>query len=352
MREKLDKSLTDLKDNIDHFKKMIEQFHPEDERLNQTASQLASIRLNLEDIQEKAPGERENPAHTGRNQQNTLQESVGYFNRQLLATQKTLDELELKTDWIYTGQRRWLMILSVATGVLIVLVAVMFFLHARTPKTASASAEKKAVHQQVLAASSAPDAQSQIKNTASKTPDAGTPPEASATQPTRSKSLLSPEKAEKTIKLRSEYALTYLKRSNFERLGEKYVHPEKGVHFYPTGLKAAGRSFSANSFANVLFNPVKYDWGKASAEEQPIKHSFINYYKSYIYDQDFLAAPDVRFNEITFSGKSGLTADAIAQKYPGCLFAEYRKNGASLVLVFEHFAGPGVWYLVGVVHNG
>lgn len=267
-----------------------------------------------------------------------------YLKLYRFKTEEALDTLEFNVVWALKIHRRWNLALSVLVGILCIVVATLTVRFYNVSKKMPAAKES--------AGAAAPD------NAKAATENLAAIPKAEVqnngqTKPATSgqANLLAPEKAKKIIKLRSEYVLTYFRRATFDRLAAKYIHPEKGVHFYPTGLKADGNAFTAKSFKNVMFNPVKYDWGNITADGTPFKANFVKYYKTYIYDEDFLTASSLRFNEISFPGEFELSAAAIAHRFPGCIFTEYRKGASSLVLVFEQIAGPGVWYLVAVIHN-
>lgn len=360
MPENRDNTLADLKANLDHFKKMVDQLHQDDERQRHTESELATIRSSLEEIQQKSSSGwgqqamQDDLAQLSQ-QHRAMQENVSFLNRQWQAMQQALDELDNRAEWLFTRQERWRIILSACLGVLALAIAVLFYRSFSVPDKATAITTKKTAGNNAYASFLPADSMSANQTTTPETEASGEQPSPTAAQPAQSRSpsakLMAPEHAERAIKARSKYAMTYFQRANFERLAEKYIHPEKGIHFYPAGLKASGKALPVQSLKNAMFNPVKYDWGKVSSDEPSIKSGFINYYKTYIYDQDFLTATDVRFNEIAYPGKFGLSASAIATKHPDCIFAEYRKNDKSLVLIFEQFAGPGLWYLVGVIHN-
>ncbi|MBK8966826.1 MAG: hypothetical protein IPM36_09130 [Lewinellaceae bacterium] len=357
MPENRDNTLTDLKANLDHFKKMVDQFHQDDERRRHTESELATIRSSLEELRKKSSngsGQQmlQDDLATLSRQQQAMQENVSFLNRQWQAMQQALDELDNRAEWLFTRQERWRIIFSTLVAVLMLAVAVLFFRSFSIPAKASAIATKNdTANNPAYAALQPTDSISVSQNSDPEPAQLN----ATANQPDpaqqHSAKLLAPEKAENLIKLRSKYALTYLKQANFERLAAKYIHPEKGIHFYPAGLKAAGQALPVQSLKNAMFNPVKYDWGKVSTDAPSIKSGFIQYYKTYIYDEDFLTASSVRFNEIAFPGTFNLSAAGIAHRFPGCIFTEYRKGASSLILVFEQAAGPGVWYLVGVIHN-
>lgn len=161
--------------------------------------------------------------------------------------------------------------------------------------------------------------------------------------------LLSPEKAERLIAVRADYTLTYLKRKELGRLALKYIHPEKGVHFLPFGLQAEGYRFTRELVKGALSDTTIYLWGKM--EGRPLKMGFAQYYDSHIFDEDFSIDVEKQYNEVRFPGRSGLSAVAIAQKFPGCFFAEYSRPDKSLILVFEELPSDNNQYLSAVIHN-
>ncbi|MCB0550244.1 MAG: hypothetical protein KDD19_21930 [Phaeodactylibacter sp.] len=168
-------------------------------------------------------------------------------------------------------------------------------------------------------------------------------------QPAPSASLLSPKSAEKLISARAGYALTYLKNKSFSRLGAKYFHPEKGVHFLPEGLSAEGHQFAANVVEKAASSTTAYHWGLSEASL--ISMDFQKYYGRYIFDVDYTKEREARYNELSFAGRYGLSADQLARRFPDCLFAEYHRSGRSLILVFEKWQQDGGWYLSAVIHN-
>lgn len=167
--------------------------------------------------------------------------------------------------------------------------------------------------------------------------------------PTTSPQLYPPRRAEMMVTPRDEYSLTYLKEKNFNRLSLKYIHPEKGVLFLPFGLKTPGKIFSATSLKEAMSSSEIYHWG--SVEGAALEMDFKNYYDNYIFDVDFTDGTEPHYNEVHFSGKSGLTAAQIAQRFPDCIFVEFCKSGKSLILVFERPSDSLDWAISAIIHN-
>jgi hypothetical protein len=82
----------------------------------------------------------------------------------------------------------------------------------------------------------------------------------------------------------------------------------------------------------------------------------MEYFDEFIYDQDFLAAEEVKANEVIGTGN---TINNIAEVYPSAQFVEYHFPGfdpemagmdwVSLRLVFEW--KDEQWWLVGIIHD-
>lgn len=160
--------------------------------------------------------------------------------------------------------------------------------------------------------------------------------------------IIPPQEAEDIITARAGYALTYIKRKSFDRLSEKYFHPDKGVHFYPKGMKSTGLRLDNTFLANAVSKDSILSWGGLGGES--IQLSFQDFYSNYIFDQDFSENAEVHFNEITLPGESGLNTNEIFASYPKSIFVEYAKGGESLILVFVKVTDKG-WHLTALIHN-
>jgi hypothetical protein len=158
-----------------------------------------------------------------------------------------------------------------------------------------------------------------------------------------------PKEAERIISARAGYAVTYFRRQSFDRLANKYFHPNKGVRFYPNGLNVEGYAFTRSNVVEAVKDDTPIRWGDINGT--PIEMSFQDYYEKYIYDLDYEKESLVNYNELYASGKSGLSFSQIEERFPGCVFADYYKQGKSLILVFEKAEGRKSWYISAVIHN-
>jgi hypothetical protein len=135
------------------------------------------------------------------------------------------------------------------------------------------------------------------------------------------------------------------------------VHPKRGVRFSPYAY-VEGRDvvLVRDEIVPAWKSPKTRLWGSEDGSGDPIDVSFADYYRRFVYDVDFAAAPVVGFGRRVGSGN---TLDNIAEVYPGAIVVEYHYPGFDeqyagmdwrslrLVLVRE---GGSLW-LVGVVHD-
>jgi uncharacterized protein YcfL len=137
-----------------------------------------------------------------------------------------------------------------------------------------------------------------------------------------------------------------------------YVHPQKGLRFTPyTYIDLENHlHFNADEIKGLLQNSTVYTWGTYEGSGEPINLTFAQYYDQFIYDQDFLTAPEVVYNEVL---QRGSAINNITEAYPEGVSVEYHFPGfdeqyggvdwESLKLVFEKDGTN--WYLVGIIHE-
>ena len=173
-------------------------------------------------------------------------------------------------------------------------------------------------------------------------------------------SLLPPKEAKQAIASRARQVLMFLKSRNVTRLSA-LVHPRKGLRFSPyhsVNLQKGGdRVFSRSQVRGLLANKKRYLWGEDDGSGDPIRLTFAGYHRKFLYDHDYLRAPDVTYNSETLS--SGNLINNIRESYPAAIIVEYHFPGfeekyggmdwTSLWLVFEKQGSE--WYLVGLVHG-
>ncbi len=155
----------------------------------------------------------------------------------------------------------------------------------------------------------------------------------------------------------SDEVLRMLKDKDMSRLS-KLVHPDKGVRFTPYSYIDENKDvkIAAAGFSGLMAETKKRQWGSFDGTGDPIDMTFPEYYKKFVYDADFLEAPQIVFNQPVQRGNSLVNVKEI---YPDALFVEYHIPGIdpqyngmdwrSLLLVWEQ--KDTNWYLVGIIHN-
>lgn len=158
------------------------------------------------------------------------------------------------------------------------------------------------------------------------------------------------------IEARARLAVSCLKKMDWERLSS-IAHPIEGVTFSPYAYveKNAVR-LSANRIKKLGAWEKTYTWGVYDGSGEPVKLSFGEYYRKFVYDKDFMNAPEVSVSRYVHKGNS----ISNIEKFFGndAAFVEFHCPGteenagydwASLRLVFRKYEGD--WRLVGVVHD-
>jgi hypothetical protein len=172
-------------------------------------------------------------------------------------------------------------------------------------------------------------------------------------QPTVPPSFASPE--DLVAKAASE-AILALRNGDMASLAT-LVSPSKGLRFTPYAyVSQANLVFTPDKLQNLLADPTTYHWGDFSGSGMPIDLTFADYYKKFVYDQDYAKAPQTSLNHRLGMGN---TIDNSAQFYPGTMVAEYyfpgfdpQFNGMdwkSLRLVFVQ--ENNTWYLAAIIHD-
>jgi hypothetical protein len=136
------------------------------------------------------------------------------------------------------------------------------------------------------------------------------------------------------------------------------AHPTKGVRFSPYGHISTSTDIviMKSGLADAYQQSKKETWGSYDGSGAPITLSFSEYSKKFLYDVDFLNAPQKATNKVLGSGNTVIN---IKEAYPNATFVEYYFPGfdpkyegmdwKSLRLVFEKVGTT--WYLVGIVHD-
>jgi hypothetical protein len=160
-----------------------------------------------------------------------------------------------------------------------------------------------------------------------------------------------------TIQYRADEILHALKDNDMKKLAA-YVHPDKGLRFSPYASVNTEKDIviKTSEVPNLLKDATKRIWGAYDGSGEPIDLTFDQYFKKFVYDVDFLEAPQIVFDEVIQRGNS---INNIKDAYPNAKFIEYHFPGfekkyegmdwRSLRLVFEQ--KENIWYLIGIVHD-
>jgi hypothetical protein len=157
----------------------------------------------------------------------------------------------------------------------------------------------------------------------------------------------------------AKQVLTVLKDKDYESFA-RFIHPVEGVRFSPYGYidTAADKVFSAGAFLDELSKKpqTRIIWGQYDGTGEPIVLTIDDYFKKFVYNADFLNAPQSSLNEMIGSGNS---LNNLTTIYKDCDFTEHhfpgfnkKYNGMdwrSLRIVFKEYNNK--IYLVGIVHD-
>jgi spore germination protein GerM len=137
------------------------------------------------------------------------------------------------------------------------------------------------------------------------------------------------------------------------------IHPDKNLRFSPYTYVNIDTDlvFTAEEVKTLLKSDKVYNWGKYDGSGEDIELTFEEYFSKFVYDKDFLNAEEEAYNRYIARGN---TLNNIFEVYPEAKMMEYYFSGfdpkyegfdwESLKLVFEE--KDGIWYLVGIVHDG
>ena len=169
---------------------------------------------------------------------------------------------------------------------------------------------------------------------------------AAPTEPVDSKDLLETASA----------AVQLIKSGSYDALSEM-VHPEDGVYFTPYSNVDFNSNvqFTAEQVKNINSDEEVYLWGTTDGEGAPINMTPKQYFKKYVFDQDYTTAPVIGRNYVVMSGNS---IENVKEAYPDCQFVDFHFPGfdeqvggmdwCTLRLVFREYEGS--YKIVGIIH--
>lgn len=164
----------------------------------------------------------------------------------------------------------------------------------------------------------------------------------------------SPIDAEQIIDKKSELAIKAIKFRNFNLLVE-LIHPNFGVRLSPYSyIMSTDVIITADKFQDYYLSNRILTWGY-DIYMKPVEMSFQEYYTRFIYNQDFVNADEVTYNNLS---RRNNIIDNTKAYYPNAIISEYRifgidpdveeKDWTYLRLVFEEY--HDTWYLSGIIN--
>lgn len=177
-----------------------------------------------------------------------------------------------------------------------------------------------------------------------------------ASSPSATSITATPLSAEQAVFDRADQVIAALKDMDTATLAG-YVHPQMGLRFSPYAfVKDTDLVFPANKLAGLLDDGTIYTWGAYAATGEPINLSFADYFSKFVYDEDFVNAPQKALN-VRLGVSTSM--DNSADFYSNAMIVEYYFPGfdpkyggmdwRSLRLVFV--AIDSNWYLAGIIHD-
>ncbi|MBN8210341.1 hypothetical protein JI666_16430 [Bacillus sp. NTK071] len=137
----------------------------------------------------------------------------------------------------------------------------------------------------------------------------------------------------------------------------EFVHPKKGLLFSPYGTVDNKRSqvFMPAQVKDLLTNKKQLEWGTEAGKGEPIRLAPEDYFKTYVYDVEFIETDFVTYNGYYRETNS---IQNITEAFPESNYIEFFVPGSeeyegmdwkSLKLVFTNYEGEP--YLAGIVHD-
>ncbi len=169
---------------------------------------------------------------------------------------------------------------------------------------------------------------------------------------------LAPAEAKRIIQATSDQVINALKTKDMDTLSQ-FIDPEEGIRFtlYSYVDDEKDLVFDRNEIQSFFTDEQTYVWGNYDGTGEEVKLTPSEYYDKFLYDQDFVNADDVSYNE-TLSGGNTLN-NQIEVYGDDSIIVEYYFQGfepeyegldwESLTLVFEE--EDDTWYLVGIISN-
>ena len=168
-----------------------------------------------------------------------------------------------------------------------------------------------------------------------------------------------PVNGDSVYKALSKSILASMKSKDYRAVAD-HIHPDEGVLFSPYGFidTATCRRFSKASFLALISDSSKapLNWGRYDGSGLPMDLTWQDYSSRFVYNADFLNAPEFSLNELKSRGNSLNNIDQVfsGHQYTESYFPGFEEkyaglDWASLRLVFKEKDGRP--YLVGIIHD-
>jgi len=121
------------------------------------------------------------------------------------------------------------------------------------------------------------------------------------------------------IKNKARNIILILKNTDWRTLAT-HAHPTEGIRFSPyADVNADNLNFKKEDLINIDTTKI-YVWGVYDGSGSPIRRTFPQYYREFIYDVDFLEKSNITYNQFN---KYGNIYNTIEKIYPNALNVEY-----------------------------
>jgi hypothetical protein len=160
-----------------------------------------------------------------------------------------------------------------------------------------------------------------------------------------------------SILILSKQIIQLIKYKKWEEISF-FIHPEKGISFFPYGnISIQGsRNCKSEELKNFMIDTTLYHWGTYDGSGEEILLTNSQYYKKFIYDVDFYKSPNVAVDTVLGSGNSVININKV---FPQSHFVEFHFPGfdkqyggmdwRSLRLIYE--IKDNHIYLIAISHD-
>lgn len=292
----------------------------------QTENQLRVVKESIDETNVKVDG----ISSVQKSELQTLNEKQDSSKKQI---EWIVKELDVQKRF----QRIWLSLLSVGVILILILQISTYFFPL---STFDRSGEKQSTSAQNTPVEPATP-------TIKSNPEEDMAPQPPVNESNAYTSIFSPEEAQDRVRKRPEYAMTYLKGQNFDRLTEKYFHPQHGVHFLPYGLSSDGVKLMPDEIRQIWNSEETKNWGE-TPDGSPLTLSMESYYDDFIYDHEYILTTP-KFNDPNLAESTGMNLERLSELFPEGIFVQYPYQESSLILVFQEVEN-GYPSISGIIH--